>query len=88
MRLQIISHPKIWLTGLGLKTFFTLFELKIWSGTFSGIALWTIEWAVSATVLTCGFGFILALALDNRNIRGKKGVAGHIYSPLCYSCIL
>ena len=64
--------PKNLVDWVGFKNFFTLFELKIWSGTFSGIALWTIEWAVSATVLTCGFGFILALALDNRNIRGKK----------------
>ncbi|OOF12739.1 carbohydrate ABC transporter permease [Salinivibrio sp. PR919] len=64
--------PKNLVDWVGLKNFFTLFELKIWSGTFSGIALWTIEWAVAATVLTCGFGFILALALDNSDIRGKK----------------
>ncbi|OOE60751.1 carbohydrate ABC transporter permease [Salinivibrio kushneri] len=64
--------PKNLVDWVGFKNFLTLFELKIWSGTFSGIALWTIEWAVAATVLTCGFGFILALALDNRSIRGKK----------------
>lgn len=64
--------PKNLVDWVGFKNFFTLFELRIWSGTFSGIALWTIQWAIAATVFTCGFGFILALALDNRNIRGKK----------------
>ncbi len=64
--------PKNLVDWVGFKNFFTLFELKIWSGTFTGIALWTIEWAIAATVCTCGFGFVLALALDNRNIRAKK----------------
>lgn len=64
--------PKNLVDWVGLKNFQTLFELKIWSSTFLGVACWTVIWAISATVLTCGFGFVLALALENRNIRAKK----------------
>lgn len=57
---------------VGFKNFIALFELKIWSSTFFGVASWTFIWALFATVCTCGFGFMLALALQNKNIKGKK----------------
>jgi arabinogalactan oligomer/maltooligosaccharide transport system permease protein len=57
---------------VGFKNFLALFELKIWSSTFFGVASWTVIWALFATVCTCGFGFVLALALQNKKIRGKK----------------
>lgn len=64
--------PKNLVDWVGLRNFWTLFELKIWSNTFFGVALWTVGWAVTATICTCGFGFLLALALENRNIQAKK----------------
>ena len=57
---------------VGFKNFYSLFELKIWSSTFFGVASWTVAWAFFATICTCGFGFILALALDNKKIKAKK----------------
>ena len=57
---------------VGFKSFYSLFELKIWSSTFFGVASWTVAWAFFATICTCGFGFILALALDNKKIKAKK----------------
>lgn len=57
---------------VGFKNFYSLFELKIWSSTFFGVASWTVAWAFFATICTFGFGFILALALDNKKIKAKK----------------
>lgn len=64
--------PKNLVDWVGFKNFFALFELKIWSSTFFGVASWTVMWAFFATVCTCGFGFLLALALQNKNIKAKK----------------
>ena len=64
--------PRNLVDWVGFKNFLTLFELKIWSSTFFGVATWTVLWALFATICTCGFGFVLALALDNKNIRAKK----------------
>ena len=64
--------PKNLVDWVGFKNFFALFELKIWSSTFFGVASWTVMWAFFATVCTCGFGFLLALALQNKKIKAKK----------------
>ena len=64
--------PKNLVDWVGFKNFFALFELKIWSSTFFGVASWTVMWAFFATVCTCGFGFLLALALRNKKIKAKK----------------
>ncbi|MEZ8011416.1 MULTISPECIES: carbohydrate ABC transporter permease [Vibrio] len=64
--------PRNLVDWVGVKNFVSLFELKIWSSTFFGVASWTVLWAFFATICTCGFGFLLALALQNRNIKAKK----------------
>ena len=64
--------PRNLVDWVGFKNFIALFELKIWSSTFFGVASWTVLWAFFATICTCGFGFLLALALQNRNIKAKK----------------
>ncbi|WP_017092507.1 carbohydrate ABC transporter permease [Vibrio splendidus] len=64
--------PRNLVDWVGFKNFFALFELKIWSSTFFGVASWTVMWAFFATICTCGFGFLLALALQNKNIKAKK----------------
>ncbi|MET4696195.1 carbohydrate ABC transporter permease [Endozoicomonas lisbonensis] len=64
--------PRNLVDWVGFQNFRSLFELKIWSSTLLGVGSWTFIWATSATVFTCGFGFILALALSNRDVVGKK----------------
>lgn len=64
--------PRNLVDWVGFKNFFALFELRIWSNTFFGVACWTVLWAIFATICTCGFGFILALALSNKKIKAKK----------------
>ncbi|CAM2816380.1 carbohydrate ABC transporter permease [Vibrio rarus] len=64
--------PRNLVDWVGFKNFIALFELRIWSNTFIGVATWTVMWAILATICTCGFGFVLALALSNKNIKAKK----------------
>lgn len=64
--------PKSLIDWVGLKNFVTLFQMKIWSSTFIGIAIWTVIWATAVTICTCGFGFVLALSLSSKNIKGQK----------------
>ena len=64
--------PRNLVDWVGFQNFRSLFELKIWSSTLVGVGSWTFVWAISATVFTCGFGFILALALANRDVVGQK----------------
>ena len=64
--------PKNLVDWVGFKNFLSLLELKIWSSTLLGVGSWTVIWAVCSTVFTFGFGFVLALALSNRDIAGKR----------------
>ncbi|WP_422461457.1 carbohydrate ABC transporter permease [Endozoicomonas sp. ALB115] len=64
--------PKNLVDWVGFRNFLSLFELKIWSSTLLGVGSWTAIWAVCSTIFTFGFGFVLALALANRDIAGKK----------------
>ena len=64
--------PKNLVDWVGFRNFLSLFELKIWSSTLLGVGSWTVIWAVCSTIFTFGFGFVLALALSNRDIVGKK----------------
>lgn len=64
--------PKNLVDWVGFKNFASLFELKIWSSTLLGVGGWTVIWATCSTIFTFGFGFLLALALSNRDVVGKK----------------
>ncbi|MBN2982147.1 MULTISPECIES: carbohydrate ABC transporter permease [Cohnella] len=57
---------------VGFKTFKDLLFLKSWSNTFFGVLLWTIVWAVVATVTTYFGGVLVALLIEQRGIRFKK----------------
>ncbi|MFA0648530.1 sugar ABC transporter permease, partial [Vibrio cyclitrophicus] len=44
--------PRNLVDWVGFKNFVSLFELKIWSSTFFGVASWTVLWAFFATICT------------------------------------
>lgn len=57
---------------VGFQSFIDLLQMKSWSKTFYGVLVWTIIWAILATV-TCYFGGILvALLVESKGIRFKK----------------
>ncbi|MEW9699677.1 carbohydrate ABC transporter permease [Paenibacillus sp. SI8] len=56
---------------VGFQTFKDLLLLKTWSATFFGVLRWTIIWAISATVTTFFGGFLVALLVQQKDIRFK-----------------
>jgi len=63
--------PKNLVDWVGFATFDKLFNMNVWSDTFVGVLVWTIIWAITATV-TCYFGGILvALLINQQGIRLK-----------------
>lgn len=57
---------------VGFKTFTDLVKMKSWSHTFVGVLIWTIIWAVLATVTTYFGGILVALLIEQKGIRFKK----------------
>ncbi|QHT63540.1 sugar ABC transporter permease [Paenibacillus lycopersici] len=56
---------------VGFQTFIDLLSLKTWSHTFYGVFVWTVIWAVIATVTTYFGGLLVALLIDQKGIRFK-----------------
>ncbi|SEP08092.1 arabinogalactan oligomer / maltooligosaccharide transport system permease protein [Paenibacillus sophorae] len=56
----------------GLETFRDIFRLRVWSETFYGVTLWTLLWAVASTLTCFAAGFVIALAVQQKDIRFKK----------------
>nr|WP_086940611.1 sugar ABC transporter permease [Thaumasiovibrio occultus] len=64
--------PRNLVDWVGFGNFIALFKMNIWSGTFFGVAVWTVTWAILVTIATFSFGFLLALAVENKEIKFKK----------------
>lgn len=57
---------------VGAENFINLFQLPIWTKTFTGVFAWTIVWAILSTV-TCFFGGLFqAVILNNKRVKFKK----------------
>lgn len=64
--------PKNLVDWVGFKNFKALFTLDIWNNTFLGVGLWTVIWAVCATVTNYFVGLFLALLVSWEEVRFKK----------------
>ncbi|KRQ87667.1 Maltose transport system permease protein MalF [Caloramator mitchellensis] len=64
--------PRALLNWVGLNNFKDLFKLEIWSGTFYGVFVWTVIWAILATVTTYFVGLFLALLINSNEVKFKK----------------
>jgi arabinogalactan oligomer/maltooligosaccharide transport system permease protein len=56
---------------VGFNTFKELITLKTWSHTFYGVLTWTIIWAVLSTITTFFGGFLVAMIVQQKEIRFK-----------------
>lgn len=63
--------PKNLVDWVGFDTFKNLFTLTAWSNTFFGVLIWTIIWAIVATVTTYFGGILVALLIQQHGIRFK-----------------
>lgn len=60
------------LNWVGLKNYRDLLVLGQYAKTFFGILGWTIVWSVCSSVLPYGLGIVLAVLLNNPNLKGRK----------------
>jgi arabinogalactan oligomer/maltooligosaccharide transport system permease protein len=64
--------PRSLVDWVGFENFINLFKLPSLSRTFFGVALWTVTWAVLATVTTFFVGLFFAVLINSNGIVLKK----------------
>ena len=56
---------------VGLKNFFSIFRLDLWRSTFFDVLQWTVIWTLIATTLQCSVGVLLAILVNQKDLRFK-----------------
>lgn len=56
---------------MGLKNFINIFTLSIWRSTFLDVLQWTVVWTLLATTLQCTVGVLLAILVNQKDLRFK-----------------
>ena len=56
---------------VGLKNFVNIFTLSIWRSTFLDVLQWTVVWTLLATTLQCTVGVLLAILVNQKDLRFK-----------------
>lgn len=72
------SPPAKLVDWVGLKTFTNIFTLKLWRNTFFDVLQWTVVWTVLATTLQCTVGVLLAILVNQKDLR-FRGVIRTIF---------
>ena len=63
--------PRSLVDWVGFENFKNIVKLKSWSATFGRLAIWTVIWAVSSTLLNYGVGLGLALLTNKKGMKLK-----------------
>ncbi|POO81875.1 sugar ABC transporter permease [Bacillus sp. MBGLi97] len=66
------SPPAHLVDWVGLKTFSEIFTVDIWRSTFLDVLAWTIVWTLVASTLQVGLGILLAVVVNQKEVRFKK----------------
>lgn len=66
------SPPAHLVDWVGLKTFTEIFTVDIWRSTFLDVLAWTIVWTLVASTLQVGLGILLAVVVNQKEVRFKK----------------
>ncbi|MFS1162115.1 carbohydrate ABC transporter permease, partial [Aeromonas salmonicida] len=56
---------------IGLKNFFNIFRLDLWRSTLLDVLQWTVIWTLIATTLQCSVGVLLAILVNQKDLRFK-----------------
>jgi arabinogalactan oligomer / maltooligosaccharide transport system permease protein len=56
---------------VGLRNFFNIFRLDLWRSTFFDVLQWTVIWTLIATTLQCSVGVLLAILVNQKDLRFK-----------------
>lgn len=65
------SPPAKLVDWVGLKNFVNIFTLSIWRSTFFDVLQWTVVWTLLATTLQCAVGVMLAILVNQKDLRFK-----------------
>nr|WP_206702738.1 sugar ABC transporter permease [Bacillus sonorensis] len=66
------SPPAHLVDWVGFKTFSEIFTVDIWRSTFLDVLAWTIVWTLVASTLQVGLGILLAVVVNQKEVRFKK----------------
>jgi arabinogalactan oligomer/maltooligosaccharide transport system permease protein len=66
------SPPANLVDWVGFKNFIDIFKIPIWRETFFGVLAWTIVWTFVATTLQLILGIMLAVILNQPDLKFKK----------------
>jgi len=64
--------PRSLVDWVGFRNFINLFKISSLGKTFTGVAVWTLAWAVLATLTTFLAGLIFAVIINSNGVRLKK----------------
>ncbi|HDT0787859.1 TPA: sugar ABC transporter permease [Klebsiella aerogenes] len=56
---------------VGFRNFINIFTLSIWRSTFLDVLQWTVVWTLLATTLQCTVGVLLAILVNQKDLRFK-----------------
>ncbi len=65
------SPPAKLVDWVGITNFVDIFRIDIWRETFFGVLAWTLVWTFGATTLQVGLGVILAIIVNQKDLKGK-----------------
>ncbi len=65
------SPPAKLVDWVGLKNFFNIFQINLWRNTFIDVLQWTIVWTLVASTLQCTVGVLLAILVNQKDLRFK-----------------
>lgn len=72
------SPPAKLVHWVGFKIFENIFSLKLWRNTFFDVLQWTVVWTVLATTLQCSVGVLLAILVNQKDLR-FRGIVRTIF---------
>lgn len=65
------SPPAKLVDWVGLKNFFNIFHINLWRNTFFDVLQWTIVWTLLASTLQCAVGVLLAILVNQKDLKFK-----------------
>ncbi len=64
--------PKNLVDWVGFKTYIDILTVDIWGKTFIAVFTWTVIWAFAASITVYALGFLQAVLINNKFVKGKK----------------
>lgn len=75
------SPPANLVDWVGFKNFIDIFEVPIWRETFFSVLSWTIVWTFVATTFQIAVGILLAVILNQRDLKFKRVIRTILILP-------